>query len=145
MTLILKLDLDIVITYFCTKNEVNRSICSKVIIQKHRQIDRQTHRHVWNLYLPALAGGNDFYVKFRHFCIRVIFNTQVRKVKFSTVKRKRHRIITMLGGMLQNAIDGDRKFELGYLGWHGLWCDFFVFVMELTVILLSPSQDHFFN
>ena len=42
MTLILKLDLDIVMTYFCIKNEVNRSIGSKVIIWKQRQTDRQT-------------------------------------------------------------------------------------------------------
>ena len=46
MTLILKLDLNIVMTYFCTKNEVNRSIGSKVINQKqtyrHRETDSQT-------------------------------------------------------------------------------------------------------
>ena len=64
MILILKFDLDIVMTCFCTKNEVNRSIGSKVIIWKQRQTHRQTHthtqthRHVWNLYLPALAGSN---------------------------------------------------------------------------------------
>ena len=41
VTLILKLYLDIVMTYFCTKNEVNRSIGSKVINWKQRQTDRQ--------------------------------------------------------------------------------------------------------
>ena len=54
MTLILKLDLDIVMTYFCTQNEVNRPIGSKVITWKQRQTHRQT---CVNIYLPALAGG----------------------------------------------------------------------------------------
>ena len=44
MTLILKLGLDIVMTYFCTKNEVNRSIGSKVITWKQRQTDTKTDR-----------------------------------------------------------------------------------------------------
>ena len=42
MTLILKPDLDIVVTYIHTKYEVNRSICSKVMIQKQRHSDTQT-------------------------------------------------------------------------------------------------------
>ena len=50
MTLVLKFDLDMVVTYQYTKYEVNRSICSKVIVWKERhtdiqtQTDRQTHR-----------------------------------------------------------------------------------------------------
>ena len=39
MTLVLKLDLHIVVTYYQTKYEVNRSICSKVIVQKQRHTD----------------------------------------------------------------------------------------------------------
>ena len=50
MILILKLDLDIVMTYFYTKNEVNRLIGSKVVTWEHRQtegrMDRRMDRHV---------------------------------------------------------------------------------------------------
>ena len=42
MTLVLKSNLDIVVTYLHTKYEVNRSICSKVMIQKQRKTDRHT-------------------------------------------------------------------------------------------------------
>ena len=47
MTLILKLDLDIVKMYHHTKNEVSMSTASKVIAQTdtHTQIDTQTDRH----------------------------------------------------------------------------------------------------
>ena len=53
MTLILKLDLDIIKMYLHTKNEVSSSRHSKVIArtdrqthrQTHRQTDTQTHRH----------------------------------------------------------------------------------------------------
>ena len=38
MTLVLKLDLDIVVTYQYTKYEVNRSNCSKVIVWKQRHV-----------------------------------------------------------------------------------------------------------
>ena len=44
MTLILELDLDTIVTYLYTKNEVNRSKSSKVMVWKHRQTDTQTHR-----------------------------------------------------------------------------------------------------
>jgi len=45
MTFIYELDLDMVEKYLHVKNEVNRSIGSKVIIRKDRQTDRQTDRH----------------------------------------------------------------------------------------------------
>ena len=48
MTLILKLDLDMVKIYMHTKNEVSMWRSSKVIAW----IDRQTHRHDWKYYLP---------------------------------------------------------------------------------------------
>ena len=47
-------DLDIVVTYLNTKNEVNRSNGSKVIIQ--------TDRHEWNHYLTTFAGGNKWHI-----------------------------------------------------------------------------------
>ena len=46
MTLVLKLDLDIIKMYVCTKNEVPTFSGSKV---QHRQTDGQTD---WNYYLP---------------------------------------------------------------------------------------------
>ena len=45
MTLILKLDLDVVKLYLHTKNEVSMSSSSKVIARTDRNTDRQTHRH----------------------------------------------------------------------------------------------------
>ena len=45
MTLILKLDLDIVKMYHHTKNEVSMSTGSKVIARTDRQTDRHTHTH----------------------------------------------------------------------------------------------------
>ena len=49
MTLVLKLDLDVVKMSHHTKNEVSRSTHSKVIActdtQTHRHTDRQTHTH----------------------------------------------------------------------------------------------------
>ena len=70
MTLILKLDLDMVKMYLHTKNEVPMSSGSKVIAwtdrntdnrhtDTHRQTDTQTDRHDQKHYLPAYAGGND--------------------------------------------------------------------------------------
>ena len=48
MTLVLKLDLDMVVTYLHAKNSVNRSSGSKVIIRytqtDRQQTDRQTDR-----------------------------------------------------------------------------------------------------
>ena len=63
MTLILKLDLDMVKMYPHTKNEVSMSSGSKVIAwtdrNTDRQTDTQTHRHDQKHYLPAYAGGNN--------------------------------------------------------------------------------------
>ena len=42
MTLVLKLDLDMVVTYLHAKNWVNRSSDSKVITRIHTHFDRQT-------------------------------------------------------------------------------------------------------
>ena len=62
MTLILKLDLDIVNKYHHTKNEVSMSTGSKVIAQTDRQTDKQTdthtHTHYKNITSTAYAGGN---------------------------------------------------------------------------------------
>ena len=61
MTLILKLDLDMVKMYLHTKNEVSMSRGSKVIAwtdrQTDTQTDTQTDRHDWKHYLPTYAGG----------------------------------------------------------------------------------------
>ena len=54
MTLLLKLDLDIVMMYHHTKNEVSMSRHSKVIARMDRHTDRQYKKH----YLPAYARGN---------------------------------------------------------------------------------------
>ena len=53
MTLILKLDLNIVKMYHHTKNEVSRSTCSKSIAQIGTQKDTQTdtQRHTQKHYL----------------------------------------------------------------------------------------------
>ena len=67
MTLILKLDLDMVKMYLHTKNEASMSRGSKVIAWTDRNTDtqtdtqthRQTHRHDWKHYLPAYTGGNN--------------------------------------------------------------------------------------
>ena len=60
MTLILKLDLDIVKMYHHTKNEVSMSIPSKVIARTDRQTDTHTHthRHYENITSTTYAGGN---------------------------------------------------------------------------------------
>ena len=63
MTLILKLDLNMVKMYHHTKSQVSMSRHSKVIAQTDRQIDRQT---VWKHYLPAYAGGKDVKKIFRY-------------------------------------------------------------------------------
>ena len=57
LTLILKLDLDIVKMYHQTKNEVSMSTASKVVAQTDTQTD--THRHDENITSTAYAGGND--------------------------------------------------------------------------------------
>ena len=44
VTLVLKLDLDMVVTYLHAKHQVNRSSDSKVIIRIHKQTARQTDR-----------------------------------------------------------------------------------------------------
>ena len=70
MTLILKLDLDMVKMYLYTKNEVFMLRGSKVIAQTDINTERQTDRHTDGQtdrqtdmtkkhYLPAYAGGND--------------------------------------------------------------------------------------
>ena len=55
MTLILKLDLDMVKMYHHTKNEVSMSTGSKVIAQTDTQ--RHTDRHDENITSTAYAGG----------------------------------------------------------------------------------------
>ena len=55
MTLILKLDLDIVKMYQHTKNEVSMSTSSKVIAQT----DRHTHTHNENITSTVYTGGNN--------------------------------------------------------------------------------------
>ena len=45
MTLVLKLDLDMVKMYVYTKNEVPTFSSSKIIARTDRQTHRQTHRH----------------------------------------------------------------------------------------------------
>ena len=49
MTLILKLDLDMVKIYHHVKNEVSRSLHSKVRACADTQTDRQTHTHKDNM------------------------------------------------------------------------------------------------
>ena len=69
MTLILKLDLDMVKMYLYTKNEVSMWRGWKVIAWTgihtekmdrltYKQTDGETDRHDWKHYLPAYAGGN---------------------------------------------------------------------------------------
>ena len=66
MTLILKLDLDIVKIYHHTKNEVSMSTGSKVIAQTdthtdtHTHTDMHTHTHYENITSTAYAGGNKY-------------------------------------------------------------------------------------
>ena len=64
MTVILKLDLDMVKMYLHTKNEVSMSSSSKVIVWTDRNTDRQTYRHTdrhdWKHYLPAYMGGKNW-------------------------------------------------------------------------------------
>ena len=59
MTLELKLDLDVVVTYFHAKHQVNRSSNSKVINWIHRQTDThtQTQREKGEKPLPARFEG----------------------------------------------------------------------------------------
>ena len=65
MTLILKLDVDIVMMCLHTKSEVSMWSGSKVMAwtdgnrdtQTDRHTDGQTDRHDWNNYLLAYAGG----------------------------------------------------------------------------------------
>ena len=58
MTLILKLDLDMVKMYLHSKNEVFMSRGSKVIAWTDRNPDTQTDRQNRKHYLLAYAGGN---------------------------------------------------------------------------------------
>ena len=58
MTLILKLDLDMVKMYLHTENEVSVWSGSKVIAWTDRG-DRQTDRHDWKHYLPTYMGGKN--------------------------------------------------------------------------------------
>ena len=64
MTLVLKLDLDIIKMYVCTKNEVPTFSGSKVIIWTDTQTDRQTDRRMdrqtrLKLLPTAYADGKD--------------------------------------------------------------------------------------
>ena len=58
MTLVLKLDLDVVNMYHQTKSEVSRSGHSIVTACTDRQTDRHTERQYENITLPVHAGGN---------------------------------------------------------------------------------------
>ena len=60
MTLILKLDLDMVKMYHHTKDEVYMSTHSKDVARTDRQtdMDTHTHRHDENITATAYAGGN---------------------------------------------------------------------------------------
>ena len=61
MTLMYKLDLDILKTYLGTKNEISRSRLSKVTAltgQTHRQTHTQTNRRDRTHYRAAFAGDN---------------------------------------------------------------------------------------
>ena len=58
MTLIFKLDLDMMMTYLHTKNKVPSSRRSKVIACTDGQKDRQTQRQNKNIALPAYPDGN---------------------------------------------------------------------------------------
>ena len=57
MTLILKLELDMVKIYYHTKNEVSMSTHSSYSL--NRQSDRQTHRHEENITSSTYAGGKN--------------------------------------------------------------------------------------
>ena len=60
MTLVLKLDLDMVFIYHCAKKKVSIPSASKVIAPMDTQTtDRQTHRHDKNITSPVYAGGNN--------------------------------------------------------------------------------------
>ena len=59
MTLILKLDLDMVIMYLHTKNEVSMSRDWKVIAWKDRNTDRLMDRHLDRNARNLPAGGNN--------------------------------------------------------------------------------------
>ena len=64
MTLILKLDLDMIKMYLHTNNKASMSSSSKVIAWTDRNTDRhtdtQTHRHDRKHYLPTYGGGNNY-------------------------------------------------------------------------------------
>ena len=59
MTLVLELDLDMIVTYFYTKNEVKRPFGSKLIVRKQKQTDIQTYIHLQNLHWisPEISPG----------------------------------------------------------------------------------------
>ena len=59
MTLILKLDLDIVKMYHHTKNEVSMSTGSKVIARTEQHTHRHTRRHYENITSTAYVGGKN--------------------------------------------------------------------------------------
>ena len=99
MTLILKLDLDMVKMYLHTKNEVSISRGSKFIAWTDRNKDRQTDRHDrkhYLHYLPAYADGKYCFawhriadqVKSEWFSCK----SHLRK-KNSTGRKKNHYII----------------------------------------------------
>ena len=57
MTLILKLDLDMVMMYHHTKNEVSMSTGSKVTARTDENTHTDTHTHDENITSTAYAGG----------------------------------------------------------------------------------------
>ena len=68
MTLILKLDLDMIKMYLYTKNEVCSFSSSKVIASTDTQTDMQTHRQTWlKLLLLTSKGWRE--VIFSHFVL----------------------------------------------------------------------------
>lgn len=71
MTLILKLDLDMIKMYHHTKNDVSMLNHSKVIAWTYRQMDTQTlEKH----YISAYAGGNN-----EGFCVNALQVASERK------------------------------------------------------------------
>ena len=88
MTLILKLDLDMVRMYLHTKNKVSMPSGSKVIVctdghtdrQTDTQTDMQTDRHDQKHYLPAYEGGKYYGVWSVSFaCDSRVFQCGVRE------------------------------------------------------------------
>ena len=92
MTLILKLDLDMVKLYLHTKNEVFMSRGSKVRARTDRNTDKHTHthtdRHDRKHYLPAYAGGNE--VGFKHLKIFFYLEDYCKSLLDSNDKRICH-------------------------------------------------------